>query len=185
MRILGVTASGFFEPGIYELITSTILTSNEPSVTFESLNEYASEYKHLQLRMITKTNTPSQNNTTVLFRFNSDSGTNYARHSLVGNGLSVSSSGQASQNTGWLGLSNGGTSGSLEYNATIADILDPFNSSKNTVTRSSSGQLGGNFIGLYSSLWNNVEIINSLEVVLSSTNNFVTGSRFSLYGIRG
>jgi hypothetical protein len=71
MRILGVTASGFFEPATYELITSTILTSNEPSVTFESLNEYASEYKHLQLRMITKTTVASQNNTTVLFRFNS------------------------------------------------------------------------------------------------------------------
>jgi hypothetical protein len=185
MRILGVTASGFFGGGDFELIATTILTSNEPSVTFGNLDQYASIYKHLQLRMITKTNTPSQNNTTVLFRFNSDSGANYARHYLVGNGLNLLNFGQASQNTGWLGLSNGGTSGSLEYNAIIADIFDPFSSSKNTVTRSSSGQLGGNFIGLYSSLWNNVEIINSLEVVLSSTNNFVSGSRFSIYGIRG
>jgi hypothetical protein len=185
MRILGVTASGFFEPATYELITSTILTSNEPSVTFESLNEYASEYKHLQLRMITKTNVASQNNTTVLFRFNSDSGANYARHEMVGNGLNVSSFAQASQNFGWLGLSNGGTSGSLEYNATVADILDPFSSSKTTVTRSSSGQLGGNFIGIYSSLWNNVEPINSLQLMLSGSSNFVPGSRFSIYGIRG
>jgi len=67
----------------------------------------------------------------------------------------------------------------------VLDILDAYSTTKNKTIRSLSGMTGGaNNLQLYSGLWNNTAAISSLNIFPGAT-NFVAGSRFSLYGIRG
>jgi hypothetical protein len=80
MRILGVTASGF-DTGAYELISTTILGSAQSSVVFD-VSSYTSTYKHLQIRVVTRTDRGA-NEDILGIRFNGDTGSNYITHLLA------------------------------------------------------------------------------------------------------
>ena len=45
-----------FDPSSFDLIQTYTLSSNQASVTFSNLGDYSSTYKHLQLRMVAKSN---------------------------------------------------------------------------------------------------------------------------------
>jgi hypothetical protein len=184
MRILGVTASGF-DTGSYELITTTILGSATPSVTFD-ISSFASTYKHLQIRMVARESgtggSPSLN-----MRFNGNSSSIYASHFLFGTGSSVASSGLASQDRMFLATISDSTKTSGIFTPIVTDILDFSSSTKNTTVRTLYGNVvtgTGLYVGFYSALFNNTAAITSVELS-SSVGNLVAGSRFSLYGIKG
>ena len=184
MRILGVTASGFNIVGDYELISTTILPSNAPSVTFD-VSSFAFTYKHLQIRSAMRS-TFASTWSSGRIRFNSDDGSNYASHALGGTG-SLYSEG-ASSATG-IAFSGGALAASSLasniFTGSVLDILDPFSSSKNKTTREFSGTTASEYrVRLGSGLWMNTAPITSIELA-DGGGNFVTGSRFSLYGIRG
>ena len=183
MRILGVTASGFVEPVTYGLVASTILTANEPSVTFGNLDQYSSTFTHLQVR-ISSRNLRSDSNETLFMRFNNDSGQNYFTHTLLSNGSQIQSIPGPNQTYITPGISNGNTSTANSFGSSIVDILDAFSPSKNKTTRSLSLWGNPNQIRLDSSAWNNTAPISSISIQ-GSISNFMAGSRFSLYGIRG
>jgi hypothetical protein len=185
MRILGVTASGFFNGEDFELISTFILSSNTPSITFD-VSSFASNYKHLQIRSLMRSTFASTWDSGSI-RFNSDSGTNYANHALggTGSGSPYSESGTSRSN---IGLSGGAlAASSLESNiftGSILDILDPFSSTKNTTTREFSGSVASERrVRFGSGFWANTAPVTSIQ--LACTGNFIPGSRFSLYGIRG
>lgn len=164
----------------YELISTTLISSNTASVTFDSI---PSDYKHLQIRMVTRRSDSGNNN--VRLRFNSDSGSNYRNHFLYGDGSSVTSGTSTSTYT----LASRSTASNDTANAFgtgICDILDYNSTSKNTTIRSLAGNPGGtgNFVWLYSGLWLNTNAVTSITL-LEADSNFVSGSRFSLYGIKG
>ena len=184
MRILGVTASGFFVTGDYELISSSILTSNESSVTFGNLDQYSSTYKHLQLRIVGRTDRGSQSGDVVVVRFNGDSGSNYAYHYLSGNGSSVGSTGSSSQTEIWLWRLSASDETASSFGAMVMDITDAY-ATKNKTIRALSGKTGGvSEIFLGSGLWNSTASVTSISLDQLGS-NFVAGSRFSLYGMKG
>ena len=47
-------AAGAVAGGSYDLLETTILSSNAASVTFSNLNNYAADYQHLQIRAVVK-----------------------------------------------------------------------------------------------------------------------------------
>jgi hypothetical protein len=110
-------------------------------------------------------------------------------HELRGFGSNVTSISETSDTTRILvarGASSGSTTGA--FGTFILDVLDYSNTLKNTTTRALFGAVLGNdqVIGLSSGLFISTNAITSLT--LSPQNDgqsFVTGSRFSLYGIRG
>ena len=185
MLLLGVlqaqaAGAGPAGAGSFDLLETQVLASSASSVTFSSLAAtYGADYQHLQLRLTTRTDrvNPIDN---MRLNFNGDTGSNYRHHWLLGDGGSVTSSTIASTNIE-LYRSAAATATSGIFGANVVDILDPFSSNKNTVIRNFAGiTTAANEVRLQSGLWVNTAALTTITI--SSGWNFVTGSRFSLYG---
>jgi hypothetical protein len=171
---LGILAAAGGAPaGAYELISTQVLASSAASVTFSSIPQ---DYKHLQIRISARVTTDDY---VAKLNFNSDTGANYAFHRLIGNGSSVASSASASQAFIWTAIYR---SVANQFTAEVIDILDYSSANKNTTTRHLGG-LATDQVQLNSGLWNNTAAVTAIN--LSGYSDWVTGSRFSLYGIRG
>lgn len=172
---LGIlAASGAGGGGAFESIATINGTGSSGTITFNSI---PSTYKHLQIRaMVISADTDSYN-----VRFNSDTGSNYARHRLLGTGSGVAASGTAS--TDRIQISNGTDTFPAPF---IADVADYASTTKNKTLRVFQGidQNGGGNIALYSGLWMNTAAITSVTIFLNS-GNYSSTSTFSLYGIKG
>jgi hypothetical protein len=168
--------------GAFDLLESTVLTGSQASVSFTNLTtKYAASYQHLQLRMTLRQDTNSNG---MQIRFNGDSGSNYFYHYLEGNGSSVASAGGS-----YTSVFDFGAAALLEpanlFSANVVDILDPFETTKNKTVRMLNGHSGTyRRIALASGAWFNTASVTSIAV-LPNTSNWVSGCRFSLYGIRG
>jgi hypothetical protein len=171
--------------GDYELISTTVLSSSQSTVTFSGLNTSASAYKHLQIRAVSRTDVASVYVDTRL-RFNGDTGSNYASHELYASGSgSVGSSGSINQTVASCGHSAGSSAAANIFAAFTVDIFDFSSTTKNKVLRGLTGiAASSNLIDFRSALWNSTNAITSIEINLAS-GNFVSGSRYSLYGLRG
>ncbi len=165
------------EYGAYELISTAYGTGSSGTITFSSI---PSTYKHLQIRL---TNKNTNNAYDVLYlRFNGDSATNYSYHTLYGSGTSVASSSGSSTTFARLTGGNGTVDG---YTASVVDVLDYGNTSKNTTVRVLDGYSGASpRIFIQSGAWRNTAAVTSISIT-DSDSNFTTASRFSLYGIKG
>jgi hypothetical protein len=168
------------------LIETVVLGANAASVTFSNLAQYAGVYKHLQLIAVTRSlNTNSAvNYIKVFFNAVKTSG-NYKAHFLAGNGSTVYSNHFGESDV--LGLqpgtqSNTNTTGS--FGPLVLDILDPFSASKNTTIRALMGNNGtASHVGLASGVFLQTAPISSIEVAPWFAGDWMTGSRFSLYGV--
>jgi hypothetical protein len=170
--------------GAYDsLATVTVPSGGAASVTFTGI---PSTYKHLQIRGIYRPASATNPPYNTFFRVNSDSGSNYSRHFLSGDGASASASGQASQAYGWLPYHLGSSSTASVFNAVVIDILDYANTSKNKTIRSLGGYdlNGSGYIQLVSSAWLSTGAINSFTIYTGTLGNFDQYSSFALYGVK-
>jgi len=179
--ILGIIASSkLVVSNSYASIATTTLSSNTGTITFSSI---PGTYTHLQLRCFASTNRGTTANMQV--RFNSDSGSNYSRHYLYGDGASAGAGASASQTL--ISLDRiGGTS--TTFGALIVDVLDYANTNKYKTVRNLGGidLNGSGEIDLQSGLWMNTAAITSITLItVDGTMNFLTNSSFALYGIKG
>lgn len=170
---------GFFGGGSsasLELISTQVLASAATSVTFSSIPQ---TYKHLQLRYAAYATNVGL--TAVTINLNGDNASNYAQHSLDGDGASVSSFNSSSRinfNSPYI-YSNANSLG-----AGILDFLDYTSTTKNKTMRGFGGLVSGqSHINLVSGLWMSTAAISS--IVLTTNGQFATTSRFSLYGVKG
>jgi hypothetical protein len=170
--------------GAYEQIATTILGSDTASVTFSSIP--TSTYKHLQLRAVMRS-TRAAATDSLRMRFNADSGTNYVSHRLVGNGSTVVSAASTGDNIWDVDAFPGNTDTSGSFGLFVMDITDAFNTSKNKTIRHYSARIGSanQLIRLTSGLWINTSAITEISLDQNVGPNWLTGSRFSLYGIKG
>ena len=186
LGVLAVAGAGGAAGGgnSFDLLETQILTTNSSSITFSSLGTF-SDYRHLQIRAVAKSSSVNDSNNTFSLRFNGDSGNNYWRHQLNGNGSSVlsGSSASAANNMEFLDAIVGNNVAN-KFSPIILDILD-FNSSvKNKTVRAFSGHDGGeNDVSLHSGLWSSTNSITSIELYCPGQ-TLQTGSRYSLYGIK-
>lgn len=172
-----------YQPSDEDILAEEILTSSQASVTFSSLGDYATAgYQHLQIRTVTRS-IRSADSDAMDLRFNSDSGTSYYSHHMRGNGSSVASFVIASRLTTNIIPAASEVSG--DFDAKIIDILDPFDSSKNTTIRTLWGHTGSlnNFVCLSSGAWFNTAAVTTISVDCDIS-SFATGSRFTLIGLK-
>jgi hypothetical protein len=171
-----------YDPSSDYLIQEQILTSTATTITFSSIPQ---DYKHLQLRSVSRTNAGTIDFNVILF--NGDTAANYARHRLYASGTTVATGANASTAAPYGGISSISTDASGIFAASITDILDYSSSSKNKTVRNQAGTSGSAAVqlGLYSSVWLNVSAVTSLTITSSSASTFQIGSRFSLYGSKG
>jgi hypothetical protein len=168
-------------PGDFVLLDTRLLTTTEASVSFTSLNAtYGSTYKHLQIRMTGRTNASGEVGDQFKLTLNS---TEVATHSLVGTGSTIFGLYYSTDKVmGWI---TGAGAPSDVFGANVVDILDPFVTTKNTTVRT----LGGEAttiprVGLQSGALFDTTAISTITLT-GKNGSFVSGSRFSLYGIRG
>jgi hypothetical protein len=175
-----LSQGGSSAPVAFELISSQVLGSNATSVTFSSI---PSTYKHLQVRVVAKSNSSS---TGIDMTFNGAT-TGYAWHNLYANGSSALVE-QGAPSVSFIKIRNGMSESSTAnaFAGSITDILDYADTNKNKTSRSLSGARDTNSgVNMSSGLFVNTSAISSLTLTADSGNSFVSNSRFSLYGVKG
>ena len=189
MRILGVTASSkLVASGSYESIATATGTGSSGTITFSSI---PSTYKHLQIRMIGKITGTGFYRDDLYLRLNSDTGTNYSRHQLQGEGTTASAGGAASATYIDCGriISSDSAISNVMFTA-IIDIQDYASTTKNKTVRIFSGadaNIADNSfrIWLGSGAWLNTSAVNSITLRPASSESFTTTTSVALYGIKG
>jgi len=165
----------------FEAIASTTLGSTTSTVTFSSI---PSTYEHLQVRCYTRDSNAS-NTVVMYFRLNGDTGSNYTRHALYGDGATAFGTGQASTTVVWGAATAAASATANAFGVCIFDILDYASTNKYTTGRSIGGYdaNGNGRADFGSGLWLNTAAVTSVSVVTGGA-GFVSGSVFALYGLR-
>lgn len=179
MPILGIIASSVQKTpaSSFESIASVTPTGTK-TITFSSI---PSTYTSLQIRYSVLTATAGDD---VFYRFNSDSGSNYARHFLSGDGSSASAFGQFTE-TFLVADSGSADTGTTQPMTGIIDVHNYASTTQYKTTRGFNGvdKNGSGFITLNSGLWMSTSAINSITLY-TATYNYAAGTTFALYGIK-
>jgi hypothetical protein len=171
----------------YELLETQVLGSTQTSITFSNLNAtYSGTYQHLQLVATVRSNRNDTDDIAYI-TFNGDTAANYYAHRLRGNGSNVVSEYlSAGYPNGMLtyGSFAGATAGTGVYGVMILDLPDAFETTKKKTIKILEGQAGAyKLVELVSGAWNNTNAITSININ-PYFGDLVSGSRFSLYGLR-
>lgn len=168
-----------YETNKFHHLETIRLSSSASSVEFTNLGQY-SDFNHFQIQIVSRSDRPTGSNTNVDLVVNADTGANYSRHSIYYT-TSLGAGALASSSKIYLGPTSQPASGSDVFNGMTVDIFDPFETTKYTTVRAWGGFAAGAFM-LTSGVWRNTNAVTSLEIICEPSNNFVAGSRFSLYG---
>ena len=183
--VLGGLIAAFPTPvtSSYESIATATGTGSNSSITFSSI---PATYKSLQIRAISRTNQAAEIDDFAI-QFNSDTGSNYVRHLLFGNGSVAEANQQTAQSRIVMGRGTGSLAAASVFGVSITDIHDYASATKNKTTCTINGYdlNGTGLIYLQSGLWLSTSAITSITLFSTSTSNFQTGSTFALYGIKG
>jgi hypothetical protein len=174
--------------GAFQLLETAIVSGSSTSeVLFSNLNNYAATYQHLQIRYAARTGETSFNREDLCYRFNGVTSNSYTEHNLSGGSGSTPTSGATTSfNRGFIGSMATNFESSGIFGAGVIDILDPFETTKNTTVRTLAGRAGSTpmNLSLQSSLFISTDAIASMRIFTSSNRILVAGTRFSLYGIK-
>jgi len=167
----------------YESIaTVTVGSGGSSSISFSSI---PSTYKHLQIRMITRTS-GSGVVRTAYARFNSDTGSNYSLHLLYGTGSSAAAGAATSTSFFTAGQIAGAGATSSVFAGSVVDILDYADTNKYKTTRTLAGidSNGSGEVGIQSGNWRSTSAVSSI-LIYPEAGDFQQYSSFALYGIKG
>jgi hypothetical protein len=180
-------AGGAASAGAYEQIATTILGTSTSSITFSSI---ASTYKHLQIRGTARgTQNPGSGGLGLGIRLNGVTSSVYSSHLLWGDVIdtfSVISEAYTSQSSSYhkYALASAGASANV-FSGFITDILDYTNTSKNQTLRTLYGNSGYSLVGLGSGNNFSTTAVSSVTFFSPDGGSLATGTRISLYGIKG
>ena len=156
----------------YEPIATNTLSSTASSVTFSSIS---GSYTDLVLVSNGKMSAGSAVNNKITF--NSDTTTNYSRTYVYGDGSTALSGRDSSQdNLGFIYWN------STNPSTTIIQIQNYSNTTtyKTALARTSESGVAVAYVGL----WRSTSAITNITITRGSTNDFASGSTFTLYGIK-
>ena len=159
-------------PATYEPLATTTLGSAAATVTFSSIS---GSYTDLVLVSNGKMTGGSAVNNKITF--NSDTASNYSRTYVYGDGSTALSGRDSSQNN--LGFIYWN---STNPSNTIVQIMNYSNATtyKTALARTSEDGVAAAYVGL----WRSTSAITSITITRGSTNDFASGSTFTLYGIK-
>ena len=164
----------------------TVGGSGASSINFNNIP--TTTYSNLQLRIFGRTDRSGNTQDTISIRFNSDSGNNYSRHMLFGDGSGgpVSTDSATSANLMVVSRFSGATATSTRYGSGIVDIFDYKNTNKYKIIKSLGGidLNGSGEVYFASGAWMNTNAITSIQVISNTGSNFVQESVFALYGVK-
>lgn len=161
-------------PSTYTPIATTTLSSDAGSVTFSSISGSYTDLILVCTPISTGTAQPD-----VLMQVNSDTGSNYSRTRLVGNGSSATSS-RFSNQTEWV-------IGPMESTQIVNMICQIQNYSNTTTNKTMLVRSNDTSIATQAMvcLWRSTSAITSIYLFPEpAKGNFKTGSTFTLYGVK-
>jgi hypothetical protein len=167
--------------GFYESIASAVVdASGQGIITFSNIPQ---NYTHLQLRIVART-LGSGGTQEQYLRFN-DLETGYNSRQFAGNGSILAGYGNQYSTVIFLARTPDTSVTANFFATTIIDILDYASSTKTKSVRSTSGW-DANGSG---EIWHSSGISTTTnpitQLTYRSNQNYIQGSQFSLYGIRG
>jgi hypothetical protein len=165
----------------YESI-ATVTGSGQTTLTFSSI---PATYASLQIRYAIKPTTGTGE--ALRLQLNGDTGSNYSRHNLTGQGTTANAGGGASGTFTWAGDNGAGTQASGYPYVGIIDIHDYASTSKYKTVRTfvATEANGTGAVGFTSGVWLNTAATTSVTLFFPSGDSLATGSVVSLYGIKG
>jgi hypothetical protein len=172
-------AGGDFE----SIATVTVGSGGASSIEFTSI---PSTFAHLQVRILCRSDRSGQNLDFPTVQVNADTGSNYARHTLYGNGSTAQAAAVSSTSAMVLGTMAGGSATANAFGASIFDIFDYSDTSKYKTLRSvgSFDNNGSGEVRLYSGLWMSTSAITSIKIYGFYNDNMVQHSTAALYGVK-
>ena len=176
-----LVGNSYYVPTSFESIaTINVGSGGQANLEFTSI---PSTFEHLQIRLFVRPTSTS--NGPVFMQCNSDTGSNYSRHALRGDGSTAMASGQASQTSMYFNGFNVYAGATDRPTVSIIDILDYKNTNKYKVVRAFAGldNNGSGESGLYSGMWMNTNAITSIK--LFDNVNYGEYTKAALYGIKG
>jgi hypothetical protein len=153
----------------YTPLATTTLSSAAASVTFSSIS---GSYTDLVLVVSGVTSSGTE---AVAVQCNSDTGSNYSRTVLLGNGSTASSTRATNQTSSGLGVLDSATQGNTIYH---------FMNYSNTTTYKTfiaRGNVSSEQARVAVGLWRSTSAITSITALV--TTSFAIGTTFTLYGI--
>ena len=173
--IAGLLGDGVVAGDYQSIATTTVGGAGAASITFSSI---PATYQHLQVRSLMTSSATGE----FTAAFNADTGANYYRHFLYGDGtLPYSGANALSSFVGY----QAGIAANM-FGVSVMDILDYTSTNKYTTVRTLAGmdRNGSGDIALYSGLWKNTAAITSITIYPPS-GTISQYSSFALYGIKG
>jgi len=173
-----LTAPGDVDPGAMIPLATTTLSTATATITFSSIPQ---NYEHLQVRGILNNSATDA----ALMTFNGDTGSNYSRHRLTGNGSGAGAASGVNNTSIAINGLTGFQSTTSVYGPVILDILDYVNTSKYKTIRSLSGTENNTSGGIEfnSGLWMSTNAITSITFSTVS-GTWAQYSTLALYGIK-
>lgn len=161
-------------PSTYTPIATTTLGSTTSTVTLSSIS---AAYTDLILVMAGK-NTANADD--IALRFNSDTGTNYSRTYLYGDGSSASSGRGSTMNgmaiPGYIAASN-------DFNSIVQ--INNYSNTTTNKTGIARGNAAASGTWAAVGLWRSTAAINSITIYFyNGSASFLSGSTFTLYGVK-
>ena len=172
------SARGAFVTGDFYSISSQTLSANQTTISFTDIPQ---TYKHLQFRIFQKS--VDQGNNAVNTFFNNDTTlANYAYMLQGGDGGGGVAFRQVNgANAHMMSIRSGG------WNTTVLNLYDYADSAVIKVRQSHSGSMatdqGSNFY--YGGTWNNTAAVTRVDFTCATATNFLAGTVYALYGIKG
>ena len=160
----------------YEPIATTTLSTTTASVTFSTISG-----AYTDLVLVCNIAQAASNNS-LRIRYNSDTGSNYSFTNLSGDG-STASSGRDSNLTSGL-VAN--TSGSTSLELVVIAHIQNYSNATTYKTHIGRGNRAASATDATVGLWRSTAAITTIDLAMGSTfpsNNFASGSTFTLYGI--
>jgi len=189
--ILGIIDSAktgrLANPAYFQIATANV--SGTANYTFSSIPQ---DYDHLQFRIFAKDNR-SPVYSGMEMRFNGDSGSNYWYSYADVASTQVPTFGNY-YNVAADSAIMGAIAGGSNNNYWASGWTTIFNYKNTSMWKYSSGVLGynangdgsyGGFVNQPGNVWRNTNAINTILVRSNTSSNFQSGTRISLYGIKG
>jgi hypothetical protein len=162
----------------YKKIATTTLGSAQASVTFSTISG-----SYTDLVLVANWGVSVNGDGTIL-RFNSDTGNNYSDTELYGTGSSAAS--QRRSNASFIDITRAiAGDGTNIYTNAIINIQNYSNTTTYKTALLRSNLATGTYAGVAAlvGLWRSTSAITSITI-LPASNNLLSGSTFTLYGIK-
>ncbi len=168
------------------LIAEEVLSGSVASVTFSSISQ---SFRNLALFCELRTDAAVELDVGRI-RFNGDSAANYDIQTINGSSTTTSATVVRATASSSLYLSEGANSRASCFSPNFSIIFDYANSALEKFAIGLSSVYGDRsantdlFASLRTIAWRNTAAITSIAIVPSAGPNFVSGSKFQLYGIK-